>query len=82
MVFGWVCKYLMYYQRGNDMSKKTITLGKLIITWSDGRIEDLANVLPEYLREELEVYFDELETLRLECDSGLRDEQYHFEINT
>ena len=58
---------------------KTITLGKLIITWSDGKTEDLANVLPEYLREELEVYFDELEHLRAEHDAGLRDEPYHFE---
>lgn len=59
--------------------KKTIKLAKLVIEWSDGKTEDLANVLPEYLREELEVYFDELEDLRQEHDAGLRDEPYHFE---
>ena len=60
-------------------TKKTITLGKLTINWSDGKTEDLANVLPEYLREELEGYFDELEDLRAEHDAGMRDEPYHFE---
>jgi hypothetical protein len=35
--------------------------------------------LPEYLREELEVYFDELEDLREEHDADMRDEPYHFE---
>jgi hypothetical protein len=60
-------------------TKKTITLGKLVIVWSDGKTEDLANILPEYLREELEVYFDELEDLRAEHDAGMRDEPYHFE---
>lgn len=59
--------------------KHKITLAKLVINWSDGKVEDLANVLPEYLREELEVYFDELEDLREECDAGLRDEPYTFE---
>jgi hypothetical protein len=62
--------------------KHKITLGKLVINWSDGKVEDLANVLPEYLREELEVYFDELEDLRLEHDAGMRDEPYHFEEKT
>ena len=61
------------------MNKKTITLAKLVITWSDGKTEDLVKVLPEYLREELKVYFDELEDLREECDAGMRDEPYHFE---
>ena len=59
--------------------KEKITLAKLVIKWSDGKTEDLASVLPEYLREELEVYFDELEDLRLECDAGMRDEPYTFE---
>jgi hypothetical protein len=59
--------------------KEKITLAKLVIKWSDGKTEDLASVLPEYLREELEVYFDELEDLRLEHDAGLRDEPYTFE---
>ena len=61
------------------MNKQTIKLAKLVIEWSDGRTEDLANVLPEYLREELEVYFDELEDLREQHDADLRDEPYHFE---
>ena len=61
------------------MTKKTITLGKLTINWSDGKTEDLANILPEYLREELENYFDELEDLRAEHDAGVRGEPYHFE---
>ncbi len=61
------------------MNKQTIKLAKFVIEWSDGRTEDLANVLPEYLREELEVYFEELEDLREEHDADLRDEPYHFE---
>jgi predicted DNA-binding protein len=59
--------------------KKTIKLANLVIEWSDGKTEELSKVLPEYLREELEVYFDELEDLREEHDAGLRDEPYHFE---
>lgn len=62
--------------------KKTIKLAKLVIEWSDGKTEDLANVLPEYLQEELEVYFDELEDLREEHDADMRDEPYHFEPTT
>lgn len=59
--------------------KKTLTLTKLIVTWSDGRTEDLVKILPEYLQDELRIYFAELEDLREECDAGLRDEPYHFE---
>jgi predicted DNA-binding protein len=59
--------------------KKTITLANLVIEWSDGKTEELSKVLPEYLREELEVYFDELEDLREEHDADMRDEPYHFE---
>lgn len=59
--------------------KHTITITNLNITWSDGKTEDLANILPDYLREELEVYFDELEDLRAEHDAGMRDEPYNFE---
>jgi hypothetical protein len=62
--------------------KKTIKLAKLVIEWSDGKTEDLVKVLPEYLREELEVYFDELEDLREEHDADMRDEPYHFEPTT
>ena len=58
--------------------KKKIELAKLVINWSDGKTEELSAVLPEYLREELEIYFDELEDLRAEHDAGLRDEPYHF----
>ena len=59
--------------------KKTIELAKLTIKWSDGKTEELSAVLPEYLRNELRIYFDELEDLRAEHDAGLRDEPYHFE---
>ena len=40
---------------------------KVIITWSDGKAEDLSPDLPEYLAEEIEVYLDELDDLR-SCD--------------
>jgi len=59
--------------------KKVIGIPNLIIRWSDGKTENLALVLPEYLRNELRIYFDELEALRAEHDAGLRDEPYHFE---
>lgn len=59
--------------------KATIASFKLSITWSDGKTEGLANVLPEYLHEELQIYFQELEDLREECDQELRDELYVFE---
>ena len=47
--------------------------------WSDGKTEDLAKILPEYLMDELSVYFRELEDLREEHDAELRDEEYNFE---
>jgi hypothetical protein len=50
-----------------------ITDCKIIVTWSDGRVEDLAPDLPEYLREEIECYLDELDELR-NCDP----EDYNF----
>jgi hypothetical protein len=58
---------------------KTLTLTKLVVTWSDGKTEDLINVLPEYLYMELNAYLRELQDLRAECDAGMRDEPYHFE---
>jgi hypothetical protein len=61
------------------MSPKTTMLKSLVILWSDGKTEDLINVLPEYLYMELNAYFRELQDLREECDAGLRDEPYHFE---
>ncbi len=51
----------------------------LVIAWSDGKTEDLINVLPEYLYMELNAYLKELQDLRAEHDAGLRDEPYHFE---
>ena len=60
--------------------KQKITLGKLVITWSDGKTEDLANVLPEYLREELEVYFDELEDLRLEMQELINNDLENYDF--
>ena len=61
------------------MNKQTIDSFKLSITWSDGKTEGLANCLPEYLHNELMIYFQELEDLREEHDADLRDEPYHFE---
>ena len=58
---------------------KTLTLTKLVATWSDGKTEDLVKTLPEYLQDELHIYFAELEQLRAECDAGMRDEPYTFE---
>ena len=37
---------------------------KIIVTWNDGRKEDLSVDLPEYLREQIEQYLDELDDLR------------------
>jgi hypothetical protein len=37
---------------------------KVIITWSDGVVEDLSPDLPEYLAESIEIYLDELDELR------------------
>ena len=58
--------------------KQTITSFKLSITWSDGKTEGLASCLPEYLEEELKIYFQELEDLREEHDADLREEEYCF----
>jgi hypothetical protein len=41
-----------------------ITDCKLIATWSDGKTEDLSATLPDYLREEIERYLDEMDDLR------------------
>ena len=41
-----------------------ITDCKIIVTWNDGEIEDLSVDLPEYLREQIEQYLDELDDLR------------------
>ena len=41
-----------------------ITDCKVIITWSDGVVEDIGADLPESLGEELECYLDELDELR------------------
>ena len=59
--------------------KKTLLPTSLVVTWSDGKTEDLVKVLPEYLQDELRIYLSELEDLRAECDAGLRDEPYTFE---
>jgi hypothetical protein len=44
---------------------------KLLVTWNDGKIEDLSSTLPDYLREEIELYLDEMDYLRTE-----RPEEY------
>jgi hypothetical protein len=59
--------------------KQTITSFKLSVTWSDGKTEGLAISLPEYLDEELQIYFRELEDLREEHDNDMRDYEYSFE---
>lgn len=41
-----------------------ITDCKIIVTWNDGEVEDLSVDLPEYLREQIEQYLDELDDLR------------------
>jgi hypothetical protein len=48
-----------------------ITDCKLLVTWNDGKIEDLSSTLPDYLREEIELYLDEMDYLRTE-----RPEEY------
>ena len=62
-----------------EFKKAEITSWKLSITWSDGKTEGLASCLPEYLEEELKIYFRELEDLREEHDADMRDEEYSFE---
>lgn len=58
--------------------KQTITSFKLSATWSDGITEGLAIDLPEYLYDELQAYFRELEDLREEHENDLRNEDYPF----
>ena len=59
-------------------TKQTITSFKLSVSWSDGKTEGLAIDLPEYLYDELQAYFRELEDLREEHDNDMRDEEYSF----
>ena len=61
--------------------KQTIQSYKLSVTWSDGKVEGLGIDLPEYLEEELKIYFRELEDLREEHDNEMRDGKYKFGIN-
>jgi len=58
--------------------KQTIQSYKLSVTWSDGKVEGLGIDLPEYLENELKIYFQELEDLREEHDNEMRDGKYHF----
>jgi len=58
--------------------KQEITSFKLSVTWSDGKTEGLASHLPEYLYDQLQDYFRELEDLREEHDNDMRDEEYSF----
>lgn len=64
--------------QGQSM-KHLIKSFKLTITWSDGKTEGLASVLPEHIYDELEIYLRELEDLREEHDADMRDEEYTFE---
>ncbi len=59
-------------------TKQTITSFKLSATWSDDKTEGLASHLPDYLYDQLQDYFRELEDLREEHDNDLRDEEYLF----
>jgi len=61
------------------MTEAKISSWKLSVTWSDGKVEGLASCLPEYIYDELVVYFKELEDLRAEHDADMRDEPYNFE---
>jgi len=63
----------------SEFKKAEIASWKLSITWSDGKVEGLASCLPEYIYDELLVYFKELEDLREEHDAEMRDEEYNFE---
>jgi hypothetical protein len=54
-----------------------ITDCKLIVQWNDGKTEDLSATLPEYLREEIERYLDELDSLRTD-----NPEDYSFNEET
>jgi hypothetical protein len=58
--------------------KQTIESFKFSATWSDGKTEGLASHLPDYLYDQLQDYFRELEDLREEHDNDLRDEEYSF----
>ena len=72
------------FKKGKIMLTKTqeIVSYKLSVTWSDGKVEGLGSVLPEYLDEELQIYFRELEDLREEYDNDMRgDEEYTFNGN-
>ena len=44
---------------------------KLTVTWNDGATEDLSPTLPDYLREEIERYLDEMDDLRTNGDYEL-----------
>ena len=41
--------------------KRYIVSAELYIMWSDGLKEEVSDEMPDYLREELEVYLDELQ---------------------
>lgn len=47
---------------------QTIKSWKLSVTWTDGKTEGLAVDLPEYLADELAIYFAELEQHRAETE--------------
>jgi hypothetical protein len=56
------------------MTQHTVKSWALSVTWSDGKTEGLAVHLPEYLADELQAYFRELEEHRAECDANDDDE--------
>jgi hypothetical protein len=56
------------------MTDKTIKSFRLVITWDDGIRENLTPDLPEYLKNEIDAYLQELEELR-ELQG---DDEYNF----
>jgi len=58
------------------MTTHKIASWRLSVTWTDGKTEGLAVHLPEYLAEELQTYFRELEQHRAECDES--EDEYNW----
>lgn len=46
---------------------------KLIVTWNDGVTEDLSPTLPDFLREQIEGYLDEMDDLRTHGDYTINE---------
>jgi len=53
--------YLQALKEKENEMKRYIVSAELYIMWSDGLKEEISEDLPDYLREALEVYLDELQ---------------------